>query len=154
GARRRSTVRSGHRSRSLVTICDPFVDSDVYAPIHAARARFTIPKTREKGGVGSGTQDTRNHRSAVILVGGISVAAAVRASVTRGADSAVARCSGSSSPQLLAGSQRCITRILRSGCRWSNTIAFMAREDYRSASYEIWQAMAAGWDRERCWMWE
>jgi SAM-dependent methyltransferase len=30
----------------------------------------------------------------------------------------------------------------------------MAREDYRSASYEIWQAMAAGWDRERCWMWE
>jgi ubiquinone/menaquinone biosynthesis C-methylase UbiE len=30
----------------------------------------------------------------------------------------------------------------------------MAREDYRSASYEIWQAMAAGWDRERRWMWE
>ncbi|HEY6398415.1 MAG TPA: methyltransferase domain-containing protein [Solirubrobacteraceae bacterium] len=30
----------------------------------------------------------------------------------------------------------------------------MAREDYRSASYEIWQAMAAGWDRERSWMWE
>ena len=30
----------------------------------------------------------------------------------------------------------------------------MSREDYRSASYEIWQAMAAGWDRERCWMWE
>src|SRR5436309_2622470 len=37
GARRRSTVRSGHRSRSLVTICDRFVDSDVYAPIHTAR---------------------------------------------------------------------------------------------------------------------
>lgn len=30
----------------------------------------------------------------------------------------------------------------------------MAREDYRSASYEIWQAMAAGWDRERSWLWE
>jgi ubiquinone/menaquinone biosynthesis C-methylase UbiE len=30
----------------------------------------------------------------------------------------------------------------------------MAEEDYRSASYEIWQAMAAGWDRERSWMWE
>jgi ubiquinone/menaquinone biosynthesis C-methylase UbiE len=30
----------------------------------------------------------------------------------------------------------------------------MAREDYRSASYEIWQAMASGWDRERSWMWE
>ncbi|HYB28004.1 MAG TPA: methyltransferase domain-containing protein [Solirubrobacteraceae bacterium] len=30
----------------------------------------------------------------------------------------------------------------------------MAREDYRSASYEIWQAMAAGWERERSWMWE
>ena len=30
----------------------------------------------------------------------------------------------------------------------------MAREDYRSASYEIWQAMAAGWDRDRRWMWE
>ena len=29
----------------------------------------------------------------------------------------------------------------------------MATEDYRSASYEIWQAMAAGWDRERSWMW-
>jgi ubiquinone/menaquinone biosynthesis C-methylase UbiE len=27
-------------------------------------------------------------------------------------------------------------------------------EDYRSASYEVWQAMAAGWDRERSWMWE
>ncbi|HEX3832584.1 MAG TPA: hypothetical protein VHW04_11480 [Solirubrobacteraceae bacterium] len=25
-------------------------------------------------------------------------------------------------------------------------------ENYRSASYEIWQAMAAGWDRERSWM--
>jgi ubiquinone/menaquinone biosynthesis C-methylase UbiE len=42
----------------------------------------------------------------------------------------------------------------RGWCRWSNTIAFMAREDYRSASYEIWQAMAAGWDRERSWMWQ
>jgi ubiquinone/menaquinone biosynthesis C-methylase UbiE len=30
----------------------------------------------------------------------------------------------------------------------------MARQDYRSASYEIWQAMAAGWDRERDWLWE
>lgn len=30
----------------------------------------------------------------------------------------------------------------------------MARVDYRSASYEIWQAMAAGWDRERRWMWD
>jgi ubiquinone/menaquinone biosynthesis C-methylase UbiE len=30
----------------------------------------------------------------------------------------------------------------------------MAGEDYRSASYQIWQAMAAGWDRERSWMWE
>ena len=30
----------------------------------------------------------------------------------------------------------------------------MARDDYRSASYEIWQAMAAGWDRDRRWMWE
>jgi cyclopropane fatty-acyl-phospholipid synthase-like methyltransferase len=27
-------------------------------------------------------------------------------------------------------------------------------ENYRRASYEIWQAMAAGWDRERSWMWE
>jgi SAM-dependent methyltransferase len=30
----------------------------------------------------------------------------------------------------------------------------VATEDYRTASYEIWQAMAAGWDRERGWMWE
>jgi ubiquinone/menaquinone biosynthesis C-methylase UbiE len=30
----------------------------------------------------------------------------------------------------------------------------MAAEGYRDASYEIWQAMAAGWDRERSWMWE
>jgi ubiquinone/menaquinone biosynthesis C-methylase UbiE len=30
----------------------------------------------------------------------------------------------------------------------------VAGEDYRSASYEIWQAMAAGWDRDRSWMWE
>jgi SAM-dependent methyltransferase len=27
-------------------------------------------------------------------------------------------------------------------------------EDYRSASYQIWQTMAAGWDRERRWMWQ
>jgi ubiquinone/menaquinone biosynthesis C-methylase UbiE len=27
-------------------------------------------------------------------------------------------------------------------------------EDYRKASYQVWQAMAAGWDRERSWMWE
>ncbi len=33
-----------------------------------------------------------------------------------------------------------------------NTIAPVATEDYGSASYEIWQAMAAGWDRERGWM--
>ena len=30
----------------------------------------------------------------------------------------------------------------------------MARVDYRSASFEIWQAMAAGWDRDRSWMWD
>ena len=30
----------------------------------------------------------------------------------------------------------------------------MATEDYRSTSYEIWQSMAAGWDRERNWMWD
>ena len=30
----------------------------------------------------------------------------------------------------------------------------MATEGYRSTSYEIWEAMAAGWDRERSWMWE
>lgn len=30
----------------------------------------------------------------------------------------------------------------------------MPGQDYRNASYEIWQAMAAGWDRERRWMWE
>ena len=29
----------------------------------------------------------------------------------------------------------------------------MASEDYRTRSREIWQAMAAGWDRERGWMW-
>ncbi len=33
-----------------------------------------------------------------------------------------------------------------------NTIAPVATEDYGTASYEIWQAMAAGWDRERSWM--
>jgi ubiquinone/menaquinone biosynthesis C-methylase UbiE len=27
-------------------------------------------------------------------------------------------------------------------------------DDYRSASHEIWQAMAADWDRERSWIWE
>ena len=37
---------------------------------------------------------------------------------------------------------------------WSATIAPVTREDYRSASYETWQAMAAGWDRERSWTWE
>jgi ubiquinone/menaquinone biosynthesis C-methylase UbiE len=30
----------------------------------------------------------------------------------------------------------------------------VATDDYRRASYEIWQAMAAGWDRDRNWMWE
>ena len=30
----------------------------------------------------------------------------------------------------------------------------MPLEDYRKASYETWQAMAAGWDRERDWMWD
>ena len=30
----------------------------------------------------------------------------------------------------------------------------MATEDYRRASHEIWQAMAAGWERERNWLWE
>lgn len=30
----------------------------------------------------------------------------------------------------------------------------MGGEDYRNASYQIWQAMAAGWNRERTWMWE
>jgi len=30
----------------------------------------------------------------------------------------------------------------------------VASDDYRSASYQVWQAMAAGWDRERSWMWE
>jgi ubiquinone/menaquinone biosynthesis C-methylase UbiE len=30
----------------------------------------------------------------------------------------------------------------------------MAGDDYGNASYEIWQSMAAGWDRERSWMWE
>ncbi len=29
----------------------------------------------------------------------------------------------------------------------------MASEEYREASYEIWQAMAEGWDRERQWTW-
>ena len=36
--------------------------------------------------------------------------------------------------------------------RGQNTIAPVATEDYGRASYEIWQAMAAGWDRERGWM--
>lgn len=30
----------------------------------------------------------------------------------------------------------------------------MASEGYGSASYDIWQAMAAGWERDRSWMWE
>ena len=54
----------------------------------------------------------------------------------------------------LLPSDWCIACVLRSGCRWSNTIAFTATEGYRSTSYEIWEAMAAGWDRERSWMWE
>ena len=29
----------------------------------------------------------------------------------------------------------------------------MASEDYRTSSRDTWQAMAAGWDRERSWMW-
>jgi ubiquinone/menaquinone biosynthesis C-methylase UbiE len=30
----------------------------------------------------------------------------------------------------------------------------MAGEDYRQASFDVWQRMAAGWDRERQWMWD
>ena len=30
----------------------------------------------------------------------------------------------------------------------------MAADDYRRSSYDVWQAMAAGWDRERQWMWD
>jgi ubiquinone/menaquinone biosynthesis C-methylase UbiE len=30
----------------------------------------------------------------------------------------------------------------------------MTGEDYRAASRQVWQAMAAGWDRERGWMWD
>jgi len=30
----------------------------------------------------------------------------------------------------------------------------VASEEYRSASYEIWRAMAEGWDRERQWTWD
>jgi ubiquinone/menaquinone biosynthesis C-methylase UbiE len=30
----------------------------------------------------------------------------------------------------------------------------MSSDDYRAASYQVWQAMAAGWDRERSWLWE
>lgn len=37
---------------------------------------------------------------------------------------------------------------------FADTIAAMANEDYRRASYEIWQAMAAGWDSRRSWIWE
>ena len=33
-------------------------------------------------------------------------------------------------------------------------MAPVATDDYRRASYEIWQEMAAGWDRDRNWMWE
>jgi ubiquinone/menaquinone biosynthesis C-methylase UbiE len=36
----------------------------------------------------------------------------------------------------------------------SHTIAAVANEDYRKASFETWQAMAEGWDRERSWIWE
>ncbi len=36
----------------------------------------------------------------------------------------------------------------------SNTIAPVASEGYRRASYDVWQAMAAGWERERGWTWE
>src|SRR5450755_1131806 len=39
----------------------------------------------------------------------------------------------------------------------SRTATHRSRSEHllaRSASYEIWQAMAAGWDRERSWMWE
>jgi ubiquinone/menaquinone biosynthesis C-methylase UbiE len=35
-----------------------------------------------------------------------------------------------------------------------HTIAAVANEDYRKASFETWQAMAEGWDRERSWLWE
>jgi ubiquinone/menaquinone biosynthesis C-methylase UbiE len=44
--------------------------------------------------------------------------------------------------------QSCTERLL------AFRIARMTGEDYRSASYQIWQAMAAGWDRERSWMWD
>jgi ubiquinone/menaquinone biosynthesis C-methylase UbiE len=30
----------------------------------------------------------------------------------------------------------------------------VADQEYAEASYEIWQRMAAGWDRQRVWMWE
>jgi ubiquinone/menaquinone biosynthesis C-methylase UbiE len=30
----------------------------------------------------------------------------------------------------------------------------VAHQDYAEASYEIWQRMAAGWDRQRAWIWE
>jgi ubiquinone/menaquinone biosynthesis C-methylase UbiE len=33
-------------------------------------------------------------------------------------------------------------------------MARVATDEYRRASYETWQAMAAGWDRDRNWMWE
>ena len=30
----------------------------------------------------------------------------------------------------------------------------MAGEDYRQVSFDVWQRMAQGWDRERRWLWE
>jgi ubiquinone/menaquinone biosynthesis C-methylase UbiE len=30
----------------------------------------------------------------------------------------------------------------------------MASEDYRQASFDVWQRMADGWDRQRRWLWE
>jgi ubiquinone/menaquinone biosynthesis C-methylase UbiE len=30
----------------------------------------------------------------------------------------------------------------------------VAGQDYREVSYDVWQRMAAGWDRERQWMWD
>ena len=30
----------------------------------------------------------------------------------------------------------------------------MANTDFRAQSYDVWQRMAAGWDRDRQWMWE
>ena len=30
----------------------------------------------------------------------------------------------------------------------------MANTDFRAQSYNVWQRMAAGWDRDRQWIWE